>query len=120
MSFDVSGMENLLSQLTKMSSNADAIKEAALDAGAEHLRAKIAENTPRSQQDKEHAADNVIVEKNGDVREIGYSKDHFYMMFRELGTSKQTAKPIVRPTYENEIDTAKTEMVNVVKRGMGL
>ncbi|MGM7635636.1 HK97-gp10 family putative phage morphogenesis protein [Bacillus sp. Hm123] len=112
------GMEALLRQLNNVA-DSESVKEQALDKGAEHIRQKIAENTKRSDRGRgEHAADNVVVQRVGDTRLIGYAPDHFYMMFKELGTSKMSAEPVVAPTFEREIETAKQIMATEIRRAL--
>ncbi|MFD2681213.1 HK97-gp10 family putative phage morphogenesis protein [Bacillus seohaeanensis] len=121
MGIKLDGMTDILSRIEGMA-NTQQAKEKALDKGAEHMRKKIADNTnrKRSNLNKEHAADNVIVKKNGDEVEIGYSKDHYYMMFHEFGTSKMSADPTVAPTFENEQAKTQEIMSDAIKKELNL
>ncbi|GLY09597.1 HK97-gp10 family putative phage morphogenesis protein [Pseudobacillus badius] len=116
---NLSGMDDLLRRLNSLA-NPEEIKERALDKGAEYMQQKIAQNTGRSDRDREHAADNVVIQKQEGQRLIGYAPEHFYMMFKEFGTSKQTAEPVVGPTFEREIENAKQIMADEIRRGLNL
>lgn len=115
----VDGMNELLNRLTEMA-DAEQIKQRALDKGAEHIRQRIAQNTHRSNQNKEHAADNVVIQDLDDRRLVGYAPDFFYMMFVELGTSKVQARPVVAPTFEREIKNTQRIMAEEIRKGLGL
>ena len=41
--------------------------------------------------------------KNGDVN-VGWDRDHFYMLFSEVGTSRQPARPFLRPALDSTYD----------------
>lgn len=38
------------------------------------------------------------------VARVGWDRDHFYMMFHELGTSKMSARPFLRPALDRHFD----------------
>lgn len=120
MEFKLQGMNELLNRLNKVSNNVGNVKESALDSGAEHLRFKISSNTARSGYNKKHAADNVIVQKKNGEREIGYSADHYYMRFQELGTKYITPNPQMTITFENEKEAVQRKMAEVIKRELGI
>ncbi|MBE3570989.1 MAG: HK97 gp10 family phage protein [Bacillales bacterium] len=114
------GMDDLLKKIEKMA-NADRAKEKALQKGAEHLRTKIAEHTPRSSIQKDHAADHIIIQKQEDGSfAIGPDKDHFYLQFVEFGTKKMAAKPFMAPTLEREKGKITEIMKNTIKSELGL
>jgi len=120
MGVQVNGMDQLLRQLQQMSQNVDETKARALDEGAEILRSKIAAETNRSSRRDDHAADNVIVDVDGDLRIVGFHKDHFYMKFQELGTSKMKANPVVGRSFESEKNYAQEKMKSVIIEELGL
>lgn len=120
MGVEIQGMAQLLRQLEQMGQNVEQSKEKALDAGAELMRSKISENTNRSDARTAHAADNVVIEADGDQRIVGYHKDHFYMKFHELGSSKEKAKAPVGKTFEHEKGNAQEKMKNVIREELGL
>jgi HK97 gp10 family phage protein len=119
MGIKLDGMTDILSRIEGMA-NTQQAKEKALDKGAEHMRKKIADNTERSGYNKEHAADNVVTEKNGDKRDIGYTKDHYYMRFQELGTKHITANPQMTITFENEQAKTQEIMSDAIKKELNL
>jgi HK97 gp10 family phage protein len=38
------------------------------------------------------------------VARVGWDRDHFYMMFHELGTSRMSARPFLRPALDRRYD----------------
>lgn len=115
MGLKLDGMEELLKKIEGMA-NTEQVKRNALDEGAEHLRSKVSENTDRSTKEKQHAAENVIVEQKGDERDIGYTKEHYYMKFPEFGTKYMPAEGTVGKTFEKEKSTAQKKMADVIKK----
>jgi HK97 gp10 family phage protein len=119
MDFQFNGLQEIMRKVESLADSQQA-KEKALDAGAEHFKRKLSENTVRSNINHKHAADNVVIDENGDEREVGYDKDHYYMKFVELGTSTISPKPVVSPTFENEADEIEQAMAEVIRREFGL
>lgn len=122
MGLKLEGMEQLLKQVEQMGKSVELVKEKALDEGAGHLREKLAENTPRSDRNKPHAADNVVIDKNQDERDIGYGHGHYYMEWVELGLKSRDIdpNPVVGRTFEQEKGNVQEKMANVIKREVGL
>lgn len=122
MAFEMTGMSQLLNQLGDLGTGQDMqqIKKRAMEKGAEHLRQKIAQNTPKSSISKRHAADNVVIQQVDDEVIVGYAEEFFYMMFQEFGTSKISANPVVQRTFEREIETTQSIMMQELRRGLGL
>jgi HK97 gp10 family phage protein len=42
-------------------------------------------------------------EVDGEVR-VGWDRDHFYMLFAEVGTSKHAARPFLRPALDAQYE----------------
>lgn len=119
MDVQFNGLQEILRRVESLADTQQA-KEKALDAGAEHFKRKLSENTQRSNINHQHAADNVVIDKDGDEREVGYDKKHYYMKFVELGSTNISPKPIVSPTFENEVDGIEQAMVDVLRKEFGL
>ncbi|WGG47684.1 HK97-gp10 family putative phage morphogenesis protein [Rossellomorea sp. DA94] len=119
MDFQFDGLQEIMRRIESIGNNQQA-KEKALDAGAEHFKRKLSANTVRSNINHQHAADNVVIDKEGNHREVGYDKDHYYMKFSEFGTSKMSPKPVISPTFENEVDKTEEAMAEVLRRELGL
>lgn len=126
MSIKLVGMEEILREIEKVANDVDELKEQALDKGAEHYAEKLGQNTPRSRLKRAHAADNVVIKKEKGLRQIGYAKEHFYMMFQELGYYNKRAKrhipanPIAQNTLRTESHRITEKMANELKRGLNL
>ncbi|WP_051348589.1 HK97-gp10 family putative phage morphogenesis protein [Peribacillus kribbensis] len=122
MPLELTGMNEILQRLNSLSHGAHTQRaiDKALRAGANHLKGKLAENTPKSTQTLRHAADNIVVEMDGDRILIGYHKDHFYMQFVEFGTKKMTANPVVARTFEQEMSTVQRLMKDTLRRELNL
>ncbi|KZR60389.1 HK97-gp10 family putative phage morphogenesis protein [Pseudobacillus badius] len=119
MAIKLQGMDQLLRQIDNLQ-GVEQAKEKALEAGAEHMRKEIAKATPRSNLNKPHAADNIVKEKEGDQIIVGPHKDHFYMKFIELGTSKLPAKPFMGPAYERNIQQTQEMMKEKIRSELNL
>lgn len=118
---NLTGMDQLLRQLEQVGNKVEGeVEKKALKEGAEHLRNKIEENTPR--RTGRLASEIVIGEiKDGNI-EVGVNQQGkaFYGHFQEFGTSRQKAQPFMAPTLENESQTTQNKMANVIKRELGL
>jgi HK97 gp10 family phage protein len=126
LSIKLVGMEEILREIEKVANDVEELKERALDKGAEHYAEKLSHNTPRSNIAREHAADNVVIKKEKGLRQIGYAKEHFYMMFQELGYYNKRAKrhmpakPIAQNTLRTESHRIREKMADELKRGLNL
>lgn len=130
MSFQVSGMEELLAQLRHMGEKGDKIKEQAEMEGAKIMQQAIKEGTPIGPHTK-HARDHVEIEKIDDGMIVGYGEEHFYMLFLEAGTSerytktkkykgKVSARGNVERIYSSNEKKALKAMQEAVKRELNL
>jgi HK97 gp10 family phage protein len=116
-------MEGMAELLTKLESyeHPERAKKQALDAGAEHLRAKVAENTPRSQDTpNDHAADHIVISGDGDKCEIGPDKDHWYLKFPEFGSVHQPAQAFMAKTLHREVRTTQDKMADSIRKDLRL
>ncbi len=122
MPLKLEGMDGILQKVKRLS-NTEEAKQRALDAGAEHFREKYSQNLQRSQANKEHAADHIIVTTpltDNDKRQIGPTKEHFYVQFVEFGTSKIKADPTMARTFHAEIGEMQRIMKQSLKRDLKL
>lgn len=127
MPFEMTGMDELLKRLERLGKT-ELAKQAALDAGAEHLRSSYAKNLPRSKAEKSHAADHIIMvpaDDDPEKRLIGPDKDHFYLRFDEWGHDIADGKhvapnPVMEQTFHAESKATEEIMRAALKKGMGL
>lgn len=105
--FDLSELEETIRQLERMGANMNAIAEEVLEAGSEPARQAFIKNTPLSEEEKEHAKDNVIVSKTRTAKKtknryrlIGALDRKFeYLYYVENGTVRAPAKPFIEKAY---------------------
>jgi HK97 gp10 family phage protein len=140
---DLEGMEALMNEFKKLGIKVDAtVKDKAVKRGAEFLREKIEHhpNMPRSNEAKEHGQDHIQIEKedNGQYF-VGAHKDHFYLIFTELGaegglyrgrksdnrdfwylTPDIERKPFARPSLEENSGEIQRIMGESIKGDLGL
>ena len=115
------GLEILMRHIAEMGQRVDdQTVEKALKAGGEFLKDKLEPEIPdRTGNWKE----NIIVSevKNG-VVEVGADQQSnaFYGHMYEFGTSKQPARPVYGPVYENYKGETEEKMVEVIKEELGL
>lgn len=113
------GFEELRARLAEMA-NAEAIKKEALEKAGEHLSQSIANAVPvRTGALK---ASIIKSEVKNDTILIGPSQQGpaYRAHFLEYGTSKMTAKPFMRPTFESEKSRIEQILKEEVRRGLGL
>ncbi len=107
MGFDISEFNQMIAQFESMGADKNKIAERVLDAGSEPARQSFMKNTPRSEDEKEHAQDNVVVSKTRTARKtknryrlIGALDRRFeYLFYVENGTSSAPAKPFIEKAY---------------------
>ncbi|MBP1083503.1 HK97-gp10 family putative phage morphogenesis protein [Bacillus capparidis] len=121
MSAQVDGLNQLLSEITRMGQQAEGrTKEKALKAGGNYLKGKLKENVPVVTG---NWRDNIIVsDVKNDKVDVGADQqgDAFYGYFHEFGTSKMEARPVYGPTLESERRTIRDEMADEIRRNLGL
>lgn len=119
---ELTGMEELQKMLHMIGERiAVRAENKALREGAEIVREDAARRAPRSKLNKPHLADNIIksgvkTDKGTGVKyiDVGPSKNFFYGLFLELGTSKMTAKPFMAPALEEKRDEIYGTMADVL------
>ena len=113
------GLDELRRRLADLSDRSNVEKKALEEAG-EHLRKEIQNSVPVKTGALKAAIvkDNVM---NGKIF-IGPSQQGpaFRAHFVEFGTSKMTAKPFMRPTFEREKGRIESILAQEIRRGLGL
>ncbi|MDE8676455.1 HK97-gp10 family putative phage morphogenesis protein [Priestia aryabhattai] len=100
MPMQMEGMQELQRKLEQLARLGQRIQEKALKAGAAVLRAEIERRAPKSNYNKEHLIEHIIVsEIVKGVIQIGYEKDFFYAKYLEWGTVNMAAQPFIEPAY---------------------
>ena len=113
------GLEELLQQLVGMS-NTQAVKKNALEKAGDHLSEAIANAAPvRTGLLKESI---IRGDVSNDKIYIGPSQQgpSYRTHFLEYGTSKMSARPFMRPTFEAEKSRLEQIMRDEIQRGLGL
>lgn len=119
MNLDVNGLDELMSRVRKMS-NTEAVEEKALEAGAAEMKSILESVAPvKTGTLKANIIKSSI--ENGSVK-IGTrpTGDGFYGFFLEFGTSKMSARPWVRPAFEQNKESIKSIMAAELRRGLNL
>lgn len=121
------GLDELVRNLEQIGEKAGRVENEALRTGAEIVQAEAASKAPRSDLNKPHLADNIVISKvktgeGGKYVEVGPTKgDHslfFYGKFLEWGTSKMPARPFMFPALIQARDRAIAAMAEVIKGAM--
>ncbi|ETT84175.1 HK97-gp10 family putative phage morphogenesis protein [Viridibacillus sp. FSL R5-0477] len=126
MDFEFTGLEELRNRLTGMA-NTKVIEEKALTEAGEYLRDKLESNVYshglKKRSGKSERSFKISSKVINGAIEVGLSNqnsDAFYLFFHEFGTSKMPARPVVRPTFEQEKSNVERKMAEVVGRELGL
>ena len=121
--FEFEGYAELLRSLSNMEDDIqNRVTKNALKKGAEVVRKKMSEEAPRSEEDKRHAADHIIVIPTNlqDKVFIGNDAEGYYLKFVEFGTSSIPANPFGERTARLAKDDAQIEMGKSIKKDLGL
>lgn len=128
MSFEITGIDELLAKFEKIGSNIEQKTKQALNDGAEVIKQSAKQKCPRSTQEGQHLADNIIISdvKNGIDRkpyvEIGPQKsdnnDYFYGKFIEFGTVKMKAHPFMEPAFLEKRQEALNKIADVIREAI--
>jgi HK97 gp10 family phage protein len=126
---EVDGMDELIEKLQAMDSKADLIVNDALNAGAKIILDNVKPKIPRSNLDKEHAADHIEISKVKKQDGVPYvlvgpnkgdTSKFFYLKFIEWGTVKMAARAPFGRTIAEEKDNVRNAMVKTLKEGLEL
>lgn len=121
--FELEGYDELLRSLSNLEDDIqNHVTKNALKKGAEVIRKKMSEEAPRSEEDKRHAADHIIIIPTNlkDTTYIGNDAEGYYLKFVEFGTSSIPANPFGERTARLAKDDAQIEMSKSIKRDLGL
>lgn len=128
-SFKVQGLSELVKTLTDMP---DAIRDKAVGKGTKEGAKVIQEAAIKhAPQDSGRLKENIVVRQNKDtkfdsehsvvVRKIGKAdnpKNSYYAYFLEHGTSKMTAKPFMRPAFEQNKESAVAVLAGYIREAV--
>lgn len=124
--FEFSEFTDLITQLEKLGADMDKVAEHVLDAGSEPARKAYAKAVPRSNTEKEHAQDNIVVSKTKTARgsknryrvveaktkkkDSKTGKDVPYLYYVENGTVNAPAHPFLEKAYRDAQTSANEPM----------
>jgi HK97 gp10 family phage protein len=119
--FELTGFEDMMGFLRNMGEAGKRIEKKALESGAEIIRSEIESNTPKSQLNKEHAKEHIVIGeiKNG-IIPIGPDHGSYYLRFPEFGTSTQPAQGFMERAFNNKKVEAQRAIADVVRDELGL
>lgn len=136
MPIELSGIEELLAKLQKVSKNVELVKEKALKKGAEVIRKSMQEKAPRGDKlastqkahpgkiyAMEHLKDNIIIsdikgEGSEQHVDVGPQEDFFYAKFLEFGTSKMHAQPFAEPGFLEKRNEALEAIADEIRKAV--
>jgi len=121
--FEIEGYNELLKKLANLGGKLEnEITEEALLEGAEPVRAKVEENTPKSALKKEHAKAHIVIKRTNLKGKISIepAKDFWYLKFPEFGTSSQPAQQFFERSAREATAEARKRMAEVFRRRLGL
>ncbi|TFE02885.1 HK97-gp10 family putative phage morphogenesis protein [Jeotgalibacillus salarius] len=125
MRVEFEGVDRLSQKLKDMQIFGE-VEGSALNKSAEHLKKKLTDNVYKLGLDRKtgKAEESVLIsEVHAGKIFIGFSNqqnDAFYMFFHEWGTSKMPARPILRPTFYQELQALNRILKEELQKGMGL
>lgn len=112
------GFSELIEELQEFARGADEThRREALTAGGEILMNRAREIVPYSaRRDGLLQKEGIVFgQLNGEKIDIGWTKEGFYGRFLEMGTSKMSPIPHLRPAYEQKKTEIFSEMLTVMK-----
>lgn len=124
-SIQLEGMDEIRRMLNGLADKKAKAENKALRSGALVVKAAAAVRAPRSNSQKEHLADNIIVSNvrsDGGQKFIlvgpqrGDNNKFFYGKFVEFGTSKMAARPFMGPAMTESTVQIVQAMAEVVRR----
>ena len=138
MSFEITGIDEMLKNLDKIGKNVRMVKLNAVVSGAKVIQKEMSRRLPRTEKSKsrqrnypgkvyafEHLKDHIAVNavpKGGPdgefVADIGPEKDFFYGAFLEFGTVNMTAQPFAEPAFLEKRNEALDKIAEVVREAI--
>lgn len=130
-SVSITGLEEIQRKLSEFGNQEETIVTKALTKAIEPIRAEIQRNAPVDSINKVsgHIKDNIKITKvefEDDTYTIyayvtkSFKSKYFYARFAEWGSSKQTAKPFIQPSFNAKSDEALDIMINSLKGDLNL
>lgn len=120
------GLDELRRRISHLS-NVRTYEDNALIKAGEHLREKLEERVysygllKRSgKSERSFIVSKKLLERKVEVGVAEGGSNAFYLYFHENGTSKVSAKPFMRPTFEQEKTNLERIMANEIRRGLNL
>lgn len=123
---DFSCIDKFQEKLKEMGRKGSTLENKALLEGAEIINKEIVSNAPvkTGKAKSKLTISKVKKEKGVKVVKVGVQKDDnseaFYLKFYEYGTSKQAARPFMRPAFERKKKEALEKTKEVIREGLGL
>jgi HK97 gp10 family phage protein len=120
--FDFSGLEDVLRKLDNIGDKADDLLEAAALAGGKVVEEQARENAPKGKGTLAKSITTEIVDKGQKMVEVGIGpgKKGWYGRYSEHGTSHEPARPWLFPAYEQKKEDAEAAIAEVLRKGLGL
>lgn len=122
--FEVEGLDNLMAKIEAMGKKGANIQDDALQQAAKPILADAIKNAP---EDTGKLKKGLKISKAFNKKGIRYvyvgtdKKDPqspFYAFFLEFGTSKMSARPFLRPAYENNKKQVIEILKNEISKGL--
>lgn len=121
MSIKIEGMESIIAELKKKDADIVKLLTEGITESGNFVRDRAKQKAPfkKGKLKSAIATGDPKLEKNKAVIDVGidtsikpFSKDGYYARFQELGTSKMSARPYLRPA----LDESKNEVNTIVSR----
>ena len=124
MAFELSGINELISELERIGNNVERIKRYSLKKGGDIIKEGMKRRCPRSTREGRHLADNIITsdaeESDGKLYvDVGPKKgdnhEFFYGKFLEYGTVKMRAQPFAEPGFIEKRQDALDKIAQIIR-----
>ena len=121
---DFSCIDDYRRKLEELGRKGTSIEKKALEEGAEPILQEMINNCPvRTGKAKKHLKKSKPKKEKGKlVVKIGVNKEDnseaFYLKFSEWGTSKQVARPFMRPAFERKREEGLEITKKVIREGL--
>lgn len=123
-SIDFSCIDDYRRELEALGRKGTSIEKKALEEGAEPILQEMINNCPvRTGKAKKHLKKSKPKKEKGiQTIKIGVNKgdnsEAFYLKFSEWGTSKQVARPFMRPAFERKREEGLEITKKVIREGL--